>query len=243
MSQSAPAADPSRPIGPLVEGFQPPSPPGPERIVGIHVALERLDPLSHAEDLFHANAGQDWLWDYLGYGPFEDLDAYRDWQGGMAALRDPVFYAMRDRASGRVGGLGSFMRIDPGNGVIEIGHIQIAPTMQRSPAATEAISLMIGWAFEAGYRRVEWKCNALNAPSMVAAGRYGFRYEGTFRQHMIVRGRNRDTAWFAILDHEWPALRQAHLTWLDPQNFDAQGRQHQRLSDLTGSVTGQPQLP
>lgn len=233
MSPCLPDPQPPRPVGGVVAGFQTPSAPGPDVIPGIHVDLERLDPARHAEDLFQANAGHDWLWDYLGYGPFADLDGYRDWQRGMAVLSDPCFYAMRDRRSGKIGGLASYLRIDPGNGVIEIGHIQIAPVMQRSPAATEAISLMIGWAFAAGYRRVEWKCNALNAPSVAAAGRYGFRYEGTFRQHMVVRGRNRDTAWFAILDHEWPAMRRAHQLWLDPANFDAEGVQRQRLAELT----------
>ncbi|WJS84513.1 GNAT family protein [Paracoccus sp. TOH] len=169
------AATPSaRPTGPVIRDFAPPAAPGPERIEGGHVLLERLDPQHHAEDLFAANQGQDWVWDYLGYGPFADLAGYRAWQTGMAARTDPYFYALRERTTGRVGGLASFMRIDPAHGVIEIGHIEIAPPMQRTPAATEAISLMIGWAFGAGYRRVEWKCDALNAPSRRAALRYGF---------------------------------------------------------------------
>lgn len=222
-----------RPIGPAVTGFSPPPRPGPERIAGRHVALERLDAARHAEDLFVANAGQDWVWDYMPYGPFDDLQSYRDWQAGMAALSDPFFYALRDNGTGQVGGLASYLRIDPGNGVIEIGHIEIAPVLQRTPAATEAISLMIGWAFDAGYRRVEWKCNALNAPSCQAAQRYGFTYEGTFRQHMITKGRNRDSAWYSIIDSEWPGLARAHLAWLAPSNFDDQGRQRQSLAALT----------
>jgi RimJ/RimL family protein N-acetyltransferase len=233
-------AEVPHPAGALVAGFQPPAAPGPDLIAGLHVTLERLDPAHHAEDLFQANAGHDQLWDYLGYGPFADLEIYRDWQRSMSELRDPFFYALRDHRGGRIGGLAAYLRIDPGNGVIEIGHIQIAPALQRSPAATEAISLMIGWAFAAGYRRVEWKCNARNAPSIAAANRYGFLYEGTFRQHMVVRGRNRDTAWFAILDHEWPDLHHAHQTWLAPGNFDGQGRQRLRLSELTGALR---QLP
>lgn len=223
----------SRPTGPEVVGFTPPPLPGPARIEGGHVLLERLDHRCHAGDLFAANQGQDWVWDYLGYGPFADLAAYRDWQAEMAAKRDPYFYALRDRVSGRVGGLAAFLRIDPANGVIEIGHIEIAPAMQRTPAATEAISLMIGWAFDAGYRRVEWKCDALNAPSRRAALRYGFTFEGIFRQHMIYKGRNRDTAWFAIIDRDWPRLAGAHRAWLAPGNFDAEGRQRQSLSALT----------
>lgn len=228
---TAHAAD--RPIGPLVAGFTPPPLPGPAAMPGLHVTLERLDPARHAEDLFQENLGHDWLWDYMPYGPFATVSAYRDWQAAMAARSDPFFYALRDKASGRVGGVASYLRIDPANGVIEIGHIQIAPLLQRRPAATEAISLMIRWAFEAGYRRVEWKCNALNAPSILAARRYGFTYEGTFRQHMIVRGRNRDSAWFAMLDHEWPGLARAHDAWLALGNFDDRGRQRQRLSDLS----------
>lgn len=224
-----------RPTGAAVTGFVAPPAPGPARIEGRFVTLERLDPARHAEDLFAANQGQDWVWDYLGYGPFADLEAYRAWQAGMAAGADPVFYALRDRASGKTGGLASFMRIDRANGVIEIGHIEIAPPMQQTPAATEAISLMIGWAFAAGYRRVEWKCDALNAPSRLAALRYGFVYEGIFRQHMIYKGRNRDTAWFAIIDSDWPRLAAAHAAWLAPGNFDATGRQRQSLAALTAA--------
>ncbi|WP_323716924.1 GNAT family N-acetyltransferase [Paracoccus aminovorans] len=224
-----------RPTGPVVTGFVPPPAPDLPRIEGRFVDLERLDPARHAEDLFAANQGQDWVWDYLSYGPFAALADYRDWQARMAASTDPVFYALRDRADGRVGGVASFMRIDRANGVIEIGHIEIAPPMQQTPAATEAISLMIGWAFAAGYRRVEWKCDALNAPSRRAAQRYGFAYEGIFRQHMLTKGRNRDTAWYAIIDRDWPRLAEAHRAWLSPENFDDQGRQRQSLSALTGS--------
>ncbi len=226
-----------RPIGPLVQGFTPPPPPGPQRIEGRFVTLERLDPARHAGDLFAANQGQDWVWDYLPYGPFADLATYHDWQAGMAGKADPFFYAMRDNATGLVGGLAAYLRIDPTNGVIEIGHIEIAPPMQRTPAATEAISLMIGWAFSAGYRRVEWKCDALNEPSRRAALRYGFTHEGTFRQHMIRAGHNRDSAWYSIIDGEWPALARAHAEWLAPANFDATGQQLQSLSALIAAVT------
>ena len=222
-----------RPVGPVVADFTAPPAPGPARIEGRYVTLERLDPARHAADLFAANRGQDWVWDYMPYGPFADLEAYRDWQAAMAARADPFFYALRDNATGQVGGLASYLRIDPGNGVIEIGHIEIAPTLQRSPAATEAISLMIGWAFDAGYRRVEWKCNALNEPSRRAALRYGFAYEGTFRQHMIIKGQNRDSAWYAIIDADWPELAPAHAEWLAPANFDAAGRQRVSLARLT----------
>ncbi|UXU75150.1 MULTISPECIES: GNAT family N-acetyltransferase [unclassified Paracoccus (in: a-proteobacteria)] len=227
-----------RPLGPAVPDFTPPPGPGPTSIPGRHVTLERLSPDAHAPDLFAANSGHDWLWDYLGYGPFDDLQGYRAWQAEMASLSDPCFYALRAQHSGRVGGLAAFMRIDRANGVIEIGHIQIAPALQRSPAVTEAISLMLGWAFGAGYRRVEWKCDALNAPSRRAALRYGFSFEGVFRQHMIYKGRNRDTAWFAMLDRDWPRMGRAHRDWLEPQNFDATGQQRRRLSEVIAAAGG-----
>lgn len=207
-------------------------------LTGRFVTLERLDSARHADALFEANRGDDALWDYMAYGPFADAGAYRDWQAEMARAADPVFYALREVASGRVGGVASFMRIDRANGVIEIGHIQIAPFLQRTPAASEAIMLMIAWAFDAGYRRVEWKCHSLNAASMRAAERYGFRYEGTFRNHMIVKGRNRDTAWWAICDDEWPGVARAHRRWLDGDNFDAHGRQRASLTALLAEERG-----
>ncbi|AGT09508.1 GNAT family N-acetyltransferase [Paracoccus aminophilus] len=233
----------ARPIGAKLTDFTVPPAPGPEVIAGRYVALERLDPSRHADDLYAANAGQDWVWDYMGYGPFATLGAYRAWQAEAAAKADPCFYALRDLARERIGGLASYLRIDRNHGVIEIGHIEISPAMQRSPAATEAISLMIGWAFDHGYRRVEWKCDALNAPSMAAAKRYGFRYEGTFRQHMIYKGRNRDTAWWAIIDKDWPPLAKAHQSWLTPENFDADGRQKLRLSVLTEAASDAASRP
>lgn len=237
-------------IGAEVPGFQPPPAPDDPVIAGDFVTLERLDATRHAADLFDANRGANEVWDYLGYGPFDDLDSYRRWQDTMAAGTDPVFYAMRDHRTGRIGGVASFLRIDRANGVIEIGHIQIAPAMQRTPASSEAIMLMIRWVFEAGYRRVEWKCNDLNAPSMRAAERYGFTYEGTFRNHMIVKGRNRDTAWWAITDAEWPGLDRAYRRWLDRGNFDADGSQKVALGTLVsearaascGRLAGPPRL-
>lgn len=224
--------------GAFVTGFTPPPAPDMAELAGQHVTLERLDSARHAEDLFDANQGADEIWDYLGYGPFDTLSDYRAWQARMAAGSDPLFYAMREARTGRIGGVASFMRIDRDNGVIEIGHVQISPAMQRSTAASEALMLMIRWAFGAGYRRVEWKCNADNAASMRAAERYGFRYEGTFRNHMIVKGRNRDTAWWSIIDSEWPALDRAHRRWLDPANLDARGRQAARLADLIAAERG-----
>ena len=199
---------------------------------GRSVRLERLDPARHAHSLFRANRDEDWLWDYMGYGPFPEPEGYLGWQEAAAASDDPFFYAFVEAQSGEALGLGSFLRIEPEQGVIEIGHIQISPRMQRSTAASEAIMLMVGWAFDAGYRRVEWKCNALNAASRMAAERFGFAFEGIFRQHMIVKGRNRDTAWFAITDADWPLIQRRWKAWLAPGNFDASGRQRRRLAEI-----------
>ena len=225
-----------RPIGFALDDFQALPPPGPPLIAGQHMQLERLEAARHGADLFAALQGHDWVWDYMGSGPFADARAFDAWLGSVQDGTDPFFYAIRDRATGRAGGFASYLRIEPKHGVIEIGFIMIAPRLQRTPAATEAISAMISWAFEQGYRRVEWKCDALNAASMTAARRFGFVYEGTFRQHMIYKSRNRDTAWFAITDQDWPRLREAHRRWLDPANFDAEGRQRTSLSSLTTAI-------
>lgn len=153
--------------------------------------------------------------------------------------RDPFFYAIVEKAAGKAVGVASHLRIDPRNGSIEVGHIAYSPLLQRTPAATEAMYLLMERAFELGYRRYEWKCNALNAPSRVAAQRLGLSYEGIFRQAIISKGRNRDTAWYAAIDKEWPALKAAFACWLAPANFDGQGRQRTRLSALTGSILEQ----
>lgn len=223
-------------FGAPIPGWTPPPPPGPAVLSGRFVRLERLDPDRHAADLFAAYAGADAVWDYLPYGPFPGPGAYRDWAAGMAGQPDPFFYALCDGATGRAAGVASFLRITPAAGSIEVGHIALSPRLQRSPAATEAMALMMGWAFGAGYRRYEWKCDALNLPSRRAAARLGLSYEGTFRQAAVVKGRNRDTAWFAAIDGEWPALSAAFGTWLDPANFDAAGVQRQSLSALTAPL-------
>ena len=149
---------------------------------------------------------------------------------------DPLFYVVRQRDSGHCSGVASYLRITPQSGAIEVGHINLSPELHRSRAATEAMFLMMRWAFAAGYRRYEWKCDALNMASRVAAQRLGFSFEGVFRQATIVKGRNRDTAWFSVIDSEWPALAEAFRAWLDPRNFDASGRQRESLSDLTRLV-------
>lgn len=231
-------------LGARVEGWAPPPRPDWERIEGRYVVLEPLDPARHAADLFAANRESDAIWDYMPYGPFADEAAYRAWAEGMAGRADPWFVALVDRATGRAGGVASYLRIEPAAGSIEVGHIALAPRIQRTRAATEAMYLMMAWAFGAGYRRYEWKCNALNLGSRRAAERYGFSFEGIFRQATVVKGRNRDTAWFAAIDREWPALKAAFHTWLDPANFDAGGHQRQSLSALTRPVlaTSDPAL-
>jgi RimJ/RimL family protein N-acetyltransferase len=205
---------------------------------GRYCRLEPVDPDRHAADLHAANAldtvGR--MWTYLPYGPFADLDAYRRWMESTCVAADPVFFAIVDRASGKAVGLASYLRIDPASGSIEVGHLAYSPLLQRTAAATEAMFLMMQWAFAARYRRYEWKCNALNAPSRAAALRLGFSYEGVFRQAGIVKGRNRDTAWYAATDAEWPALEQAYSTWLAPGNFDAAGRQRISLATLTAPI-------
>jgi RimJ/RimL family protein N-acetyltransferase len=206
---------------------------------GRHCRLEPLDPDRHAAELYLGNcqARDERDWTYLPYGPFERLDAYRAWADQAAAADDPLFHTIIDGASGRASGVASLMRIDSVNGVIEVGHIKYTPVLQRTVAATEAMFLLMRRVFdELGYRRYEWKCDALNAPSRAAAMRLGFVFEGIFRQAVVYKGRNRDTAWFSIIDREWPGLNRAYEQWLAAENFDAQGRQRRRLSDLIAAA-------
>lgn len=203
---------------------------------GRYARLERLQADVHAADLYRANSVDDAIWDHLPYGPFASSARYRRWVQQTEAAEGTVFYAIKDKVSGKYGGVASYLRINPEAGSIEVGHISFAPELQRTRAATDAMYLMMKWAFEAGYRRYEWKCNALNLGSRRAAERLGLSYEGVFRQHLVVKGRNRDTAWFAAIDSEWPALKEAFETWLRSENFDQAGQQHQRLADLTSPV-------
>lgn len=205
----------------------------PASIAGLSVRLTRLAP-DHAPDLWASLRGHDAAWDWLADGPFHDPDAFAAWVARRAASEDPAFYGIHDGATWT--GVASLMRIDRTHGVIEIGNILFSPALQRTRAATEAILRLADHAFAAGFRRLEWKCNALNLPSRRAARRYGFTEEGTFRNHMVVKGRNRDTTWFSILDGEWPPLRGAVERWLDPSNFDAAGRQRVALSTLTAAA-------
>ena len=211
----------------------------PERrpLEGRSLRLEPLDPGRHGTDLFAVSAEDPALWTYMSHGPFEDPEGMAVWLEDCARSEDPLTFALIDRDSGRAAGMASFMAIRPEHGVIEIGGIWFSKLIRRRRPASEAIFLMLGAAFdEFGYRRVEWKCDAANAASRRAAERFGFTYEGTFRQHLIVKGRNRDTAWFVILDGAWPALRRAFEAWLDPANFDAEARQRSSLSALTAAA-------
>lgn len=225
-----------RRFGAEVPGFVPPPRPTAETMTGRYVQLERLDADEHAADLHRAMSVDDSLWDYMPYGPFGSVAGYYRWVKDAEGSSDTVFYALRNLQTGHCGGVASYLRIFPEAGTIEVGHICLAPEMQATQAATEAMYLMMGWAFKAGYRRYEWKCNALNLASRRAAQRLGFTYEGVFRQAAVVKGRNRDTAWFACIDAEWPALRECYEAWLSPANFDSAGRQIERLSDLTQLV-------
>jgi len=209
----------------------------PERriLTGRYVQLEPLDPIRHGDDLFEAGSGPQAaeLWRYLSDGPYPDRASFESWLRKAVSSDDPMFFAVVDRETGRAEGRLSFMRIDESNGVIETGNIQFGPRLARTRGATEAIYLQARYAFdELGYRRFEWKCNDLNEPSKRAARRFGFTFEGVFRQHMVVKGENRDTAWFAMLDHEWPARKQAFERWLAPENFDAAGQQRTSLTTL-----------
>jgi len=172
------------------------------------------------------------MWTYLSAGPFTSFDDYLGWLRERARSDDPLFHTIVDSASGRAVGLAAYMRIDPPSGVIEVGHLSFSPLLQRTPAATEAMFLMMHRAFALGYRRYEWKCDALNAPSRAAAERLGFSFEGIFRNATIYKGRSRDTAWFSVIDREWPAIEAAFVRWLDPSNFDEAGNQRVRLTEL-----------
>jgi RimJ/RimL family protein N-acetyltransferase len=216
--------------------YVPPARPEFQQRQGRYARLERLRAHLHADELFRAYDGAEELWQFLPYGPFISAAAYHRFLCGFEAGEDPVFYAIRDMARGQVMGVASYLRIAPEKGSIELGHICFGPALQKRPAATEAFFMMMSWAFEVGYRRFEWKCDARNLPSRRAAQRLGLSYEGVFRQDNIVKGKNRDTAWFAAIDAEYPALKEAFTAWLLPQNFDATGRQIERLSDLTGLV-------
>jgi RimJ/RimL family protein N-acetyltransferase len=193
--------------------------------------LEPLDAKTHAAPLFAELLAdrEGRTWTYLPYGPFEALEPFREWLTNYSLTRDPLFYTLIEITSGKPLGLASYLRINPSDGVIEVGHLIFSPRLQRTAVATEAMYLMMKRAFEMGYRRYEWKCDSLNLKSRAAAERLGFRFEGIFRQDRVYKERSRDTAWFSVIDPEWPELEKAFLQWLAPENFDAEGRQRKRL--------------
>src|SRR5579863_1203679 len=224
-----------QPIGAPLPFWRPRPRPPRTAMEGRFCRVEPIDPARHATDLFAANAddrdGRNWT--YLPYGPIGRLEDYRRWMEQFCGGDDPLYHAIIERQGGHALGVASFMRIDPAAGVIEVGGINYSPRLQRMPAATEAMYLMMRRVFdELGYRRYEWKCDDLNAPSRAAAQRLGFRFEGIFRQAVVYKGRSRDTAWFSIIDGEWPALKAAFEAWLDPVNFDETGRQRRSLASF-----------
>ena len=210
--------------------------PRPEAVPleGRYVRLEKLEP-RHADQLYDASAVVDaeakFTW--LAEGPPEDRASFDAWVEKVSTSTDPLYFAIIDKATGKVAGRQTLMRIEPAHGVVEIGNIYWGPLIARKAAATEALFLFAQYAFDTlGYRRFEWKCNNDNAPSKVAALRFGFQYEGLFRQHFVIKGLNRDTAWFAMIDKDWVALKPAYEAWLSPDNFDANGGQKRRLEEF-----------
>jgi RimJ/RimL family protein N-acetyltransferase len=230
-----------QPMGPLVPDWKPPTFPSGLSMEGRFCRVEVLNPDRHAPQLYAASAldSANRNWTYLPYGPFVCYEDYHVWLRQCAVSTDPLFFAIIEQAAGKAVGLASYLRIDPQNGCIEVGHLNFSPLLQQTTAATEAMYLMMERAFGLGYRRYEWKCNALNGPSRRSAQRLGFSFEGVFRQAAVSKGRNRDTAWYAAIDQEWPALRSAFLRWLDPSNFDGNGRQRVALTELTAPILKQ----
>ncbi|MCJ2022223.1 MULTISPECIES: GNAT family protein [unclassified Methylobacterium] len=236
---SARVDDFGQPIGPALPDWTPRPHPPRTPMEGRTCRVVPLDAEAHAAGLFAAySAAPDRrTWTYLSDEMPESEAAFRERLEARAASRDPLFQAILDRESGEPLGIAAYLRIDPANGVIEVGHLHYGPRLQRSPASTEAMALMMARAFdELGYRRYEWKCDSLNAPSRAAALRLGFTFEGIFRNATVVKGRSRDTAWFSITDADWPKVRAGFEAWLDPVNFDAEGRQRRGLAALRGAA-------
>lgn len=234
--QSACKNDLGQPVGAKLPAWSPRPLPPRAALEGRYCRIEPLNPDRHAEELFEAFAQSDarnwtYLPDYMG--PYATLAAWREWLASAFASNDPLWHTIMDKESGHAVGMAAYLRIDAKSGVIEVGGLNYSRALQRKPTSTEAMYLMMRRVFdELGYRRYEWKCDALNAPSRAAAERLGFTHEGIFRQHMVYRGRSRDTAWFSITDKEWPRLRQALENWLDPKNFDSHGKQKASLKQL-----------
>jgi RimJ/RimL family protein N-acetyltransferase len=225
-----------RPLGEELD-WSPVPRPARDALTGSHVLVRPLDAGRDAEPLYaasHPPEGDPAIWTYLPYGPFEDVAGLEANLRNQEASEDPLFFALVRLPDGRPAGVASYLRITPEHGTIEIGHIWFGSPLQRTTAATEAIYLLARHAFDLGYRRLEWKCDALNAGSRRAAERFGLRFEGVFRKHQVSKGRNRDTVWYAITDDEWPAIRRGYEEWLAPANFDASGRQRRPLAARPG---------
>jgi RimJ/RimL family protein N-acetyltransferase len=224
-----------QPVGFAVPDWKHATLPSHKTLSGRYCHLEPLNSKQHAADLFAANAldveGENWT--YLPYGPFDSFSTYKSWIDQYCTSSDPLFFAIVSNKTGKAVGVASYLRIDPANGSIEVGHLNFSPLMQQTPVATEAMWLMMREAFSLGFRRYEWKCNSLNVPSRSAARRLGLSFEGIFRQAAVIKGQNRDTAWYATIDKEWPALNEAFQNWLSPTNFDDEGKQRISLSKLT----------
>ena len=225
-----------QPIGFALPDWKPPPFPPHVPLQGKYCRLEPLSAAKHARDVYQAQSedtkGERWTYSFDG--PHESFAAYEKWCAGAEASRDPQFYAIVDGASGLAVGTCTYLRIEPRHGVIEVGNIYFSPRLARTRAATEAMHLLMANAFDLGYRRYEWKCDSCNLPSRAAATRFGFTYEGLFRQAIVNKGRNRDTSWFSIIDRDWNAgLKDAYLLWLSEGNFNERGEQKKRLSELT----------
>ncbi len=224
-----------QPIGETVDGWEPRPSPRREVLVGRYCQMRPVDPSKDAPDLFeaYADGGDGRLWTYLPYGPFANQGEYHAWLSEAARRDDPLFYSIVSAQSGKPVGVASYLRIEPALGVVEVGHLCFSPRLQKTREATESMFLMMKYAFEAlGYRRYEWKCDALNEGSRAAALRLGFQFEGVFRQASIYKGRSRDTAWFSVIDSEWPTLNAAFSAWLEPSNFDEVGQQKRALDSF-----------
>ncbi len=224
-----------QPIGEPLPGWTGAKWPPRKPMAGSFCRIEALDVERHLEDLFEAYSedvdGR--LWTYMFAGPFESIEDLRTWMEPACKTDDPLFHALIETETGRAVGMAAYMRIKPNGGVIEVGSITYSPRLQRTPAATEAMFLLMKRAFdELGYRRYEWKCDALNAPSHRAAERLGFAYDGLFKQAIVYKGRSRDTAWYSIVDRDWPPIKKAYMKWLDAENFDGEGRQKRRLQEF-----------
>lgn len=227
-----------QPIGDPVLNWHGCEYPAKQILQGRYCRLMRLDVETHAVELYRSFSedSNHHNWTYLPYGPFDDFKDFKLWLEGSAKSKDPLFYTVVDQQTGIAVGIASYLRIEPTVGVIEVGHIHFSPLIQRTRVATEAMFLMMRYIFdELGYRRYEWKCDALNEPSKQAARRLGFRSEGVFRQATVYKSRNRDTAWLAMIDRDWPMTRSAFEAWLAPDNFDEQGQQIESLNTQSGA--------